>query len=283
MSQKEIMKANNFFTCENSLQISNSEIIAEFLTIASKLRVNFLVIDDLSISKRTNYLESSDLNKFFLTSSQLIYEGLKDKNISHESLKEKYKSYLYSDNVSKILLSSRKTIRENSIDKIKKQLGSIRNQYEIISLYSNDKNTLKWAAQDRRLDYITIEILENSNSIDQSLCSVIKQNNKNLEVVLSPIIKARTDRDISEVLRKGKKVMQLVNATNTPFIYTMKPESPLELRTGSQMRLLGSLLGIPYNQTKNCVFEKQMEILVNNTLKLHESHVVEGVREVRKW
>jgi RNase P/RNase MRP subunit p30 len=280
MSQKKIGKANNFFTCENYLPFCDTDVLTKFLEIAYKLKINLLIIDDLSIKKRDAYLEALNLKEIPPISSQMIYERFKDTAFTSEKLKDSFKNFLYSGDCPRSILATRKTIRENSIEKIKKQLGSVRSQYEIISLLSSDRNTLKWAAQDRRIDYITIEILENSACIDQSLCSVVKQNNKSLEIVLSPILKAKNDRELSDVLRKGKKVMRLINSTNTPFVYTMKPESPLELRTNSQMRLLGGLLDIPYNQSKNYVFETQLKILITNTMKLHDSHIFEGVREV---
>ncbi|MCE7742499.1 MAG: hypothetical protein GOP50_08550 [Candidatus Heimdallarchaeota archaeon] len=279
MSHKEISKGNNFLTCENYILFNDTDEMIDFFVIAFRLKIPMLVINDLTIKERNTFLESAGLEKFSLTTSKLIYEKAKSEIIASGKLMTVFKNFLYPNDDRKFLLVTRKTIYENSIDKIKNQLGSIRNQYEIISLYSKDRNTLKWAAQDRRIDYITIEILENSEFIDQSLCSVVKQNNKIFEIVLSSLINTKNDREISEVLRKGKKLMKLICSTNTPFIFTMKPESPLELRTGSQMRLLGSLLESSYNKTKTCVFDKQLEVLIANTIKLHESHVFEGIQE----
>ncbi|MHA1198348.1 MAG: RNase P subunit p30 family protein [Candidatus Heimdallarchaeaceae archaeon] len=280
MSHKEISKGNNFLTCENYVSFNNKGKKTDFLEIAFRLKIVMLVIDDLTIKEQNSLLESADTEEFSLTTSKLLYETLKSEISTSGKLKIAYKNLLYSNDGLKCLLVTRKTICENSVDVIKKQLGSFRNQYEIISLNSKDRNTLKWAAQDRRIDYISVELLGNSEFIDQSLCSVMKQNNKVFEIVLSSLINTRSDRELSEILRKGKKLMKLIRSTNTPFIFTMKPGSPLELRTGSQMRLLGSLLDSSYNKTKICVFDKQLEILIANTIKLHESHIFEGIKEV---
>ena len=75
-------------------------------------------------------------------------------------------------------------------------------------------------------------------------------------------------------------MLQLFISTNAPFIFTMKPKIPFNLRTGSQMRLLGELLGSSYNRTKISVFDKQLDILIGNTIRLDESYVVEGLKEV---
>ncbi len=280
MSIKVISKGDNFLTFENNISLNDTSRFTEFLEIAAKLKIFLLAIDGMSIKTRNSFLESMESDQFSLITANSIYEKIKSEGNASEKLKFDIKKLLSSNDKITSLLVSRKTLNDNSIDKIKKELGSIRNQYEIISLFSKDRNTLKWAAQDRRIDYISIEILENSEFIDYALCSVVKQNNKIFEINLSSLINTKTDRELSEVLRKGKKLMKLIYSTNAPFVYSMKPKSPLEFRTGSQMRLLGSLLESSYNKTKACVFDKQLEVLVTNTIKLHESHIVEGIKEV---
>jgi RNase P/RNase MRP subunit p30 len=58
----------------------------------------------------------------------------------------------------------------------------------------------------------------------------------------------------------------------------MKPETTYQLRNGYQMRYLAELLGTPFNKTKDSVFEKQLTILIENTMKLHTSYLTEGIR-----
>jgi len=273
--QKGIPSSNNSLTCENYLPQDAMDNINEYLGIANNLRISILIFDDLTIKQRDSFLNSESSKNFSLKSAQQIYSDIRTDAITLEELKPVFKELLHSNTI----LVSRKTIHETSVDKVKKQLGSIRNQYEIITLFSTSKNTLKWAAQDRRLDYITVDLLENVEFIDQALCSVIKQNNKKIEIILSTLLKANNERELSEALRKGKKLMNIIVSTNTPFIFTMKPNSNLELRAGSQMRLLGNLLGINYNMTKSCVFEKQLQVIIENLMKLHDSFVFEGIKE----
>ncbi len=279
MSHKQISKGNNFLTCENYISLNDLDQIDNYLEIANKLNISVIVLDAVSIKKRKLLLESAVSEKFTFISPISIYDLFKFQEGDSEKLNKNISYFLNSDKELKFIVTTRKTICEDSVDKIKKQLSSIRNQYDIISLYSKNKNTLKWAAQDERLDYITVEILDNSEYIDQSLCSVVKQNNKRFEIVLSSLINAPDDKAISEVFRKGKKLMKIINSTKAPFIFTMKAKSPLELRSGSQMRLLGSLLDCSYNKTKNSVFEKQLEVIFNNAAKLHKSYIVKGIRE----
>lgn len=279
MSHQQISKGNNFLTCENYISLNGLDQLDNYLEIANKLKISVIVLDDTSIKERKSLLESDVSKKFTFISPTSVYDLFKSEEGDSEKVNKKIRNFLNTDQELKFILTTRKTICGDSIDKIKKQLSSIRNQYDIISLFSKNKNTLKWAAQDGRLDYITVEILDNSEYIDQSLCSVVKQNNKRFEIVLSSLINAPDDRAISEVLRKGKKLMKIINSANTPFIFTMKAKSPLELRSGSQMRLLGSLLDCSYNKTKNSVFEKQLEVIFNNAAKLHESYIVKGIRE----
>lgn len=280
MSNKGISLKKNFLTCENYIPFNEKNILENFFNIAYILKIPLLVADNLSIQKRDKLLQNLEIKDFRVTTSDNFYEKLKSKNLIFHQLKIAYKDHLFSNDIFQSLLVSRKTINENSIEEIKQKLPNLRNQYEIISLYSDNQNILKWAAQDSRIDYITIEILENSSFIDRALCSITKQNNKPFEIVLSPLITVQYEKKLSEILRKGKKLLQLFISTNAPFIFTMKPKIPFNLRTGSQMRLLGELLGSSYNRTKISVFDKQLDILIGNTIRLDESYVVEGLKEV---
>ena len=138
---------------------------------------------------------------------------------------------------------------------------------------------MKWAAHDRRIDYITIDLQKGSSQIDGALCSLMKQNNKSFEIMLFPLY-SDNNKDFSDVVRSGKKIMKLIISQNVPFIFTICPQSPLQLRTGKQLRFIGELLGVSFNKSKSSIFDYQLSVLVDNTIKLHENYVFEGVKEV---
>ena len=133
MSHKEISKGSNFLTCENYISLEDENQIVNFIKIAEKLNISILTLDGVSIEKRNAIIESSQVKRDSLISPASLYDlntiGLK---ITQE-IQETIKKFLYTSDEQKYLLVSRKTINENSVDKIRKQLGSIRNQYDIIT------------------------------------------------------------------------------------------------------------------------------------------------------
>ena len=120
---------------------------------------------------------------------------------------------------------------------------------------TNDKKVLKWAAQDRRIDYIVLDPSYNSQVIDKALCSVMKQSDKYFEFTFSPIFKAKTEKELSIVIRNSKKMLKLIKLSKVPFIFSVNPSTPYQLRNSSQMRYMGEFLDIPYNKTKKNTFD----------------------------
>lgn len=276
--QKEAMtKRKQLLSCENYVSIGNEYKIEDFASMALKLNISLLIFDDFSISDKKKILNSSVRGSYQLLSSQDIYENLKKKTFSFEDIVNQIKlSYLEKEKA--IIIGSRKTIKEGSIASVKKLLTELRKQYEIICLKSNDKKVLKWAAQDRRIDYITIDASYNNQVIDKALCSVMKQSNKYFEFVLSPLLKTKTDQELSTVLRNSKKMLKIIKSNNVPFVLSVNPSAPYQLRNSSQMRYMGEFLSIPYNKTKRNTYDYQFSNLIKNVIKLDDSYLFEGVR-----
>jgi RNase P/RNase MRP subunit p30 len=176
------------------------------------------------------------------------------------------------------ILISRKTLEEDSIENLKRKLSELRNEYEIIAVKTDDIKVLKWAAHDRRVDYISVDLMSSNLPIDKALCSLIKQHNKCFELILSPLLLSE-NKGISVAIRSGKKIFKLINSTNTQFILTMKPESCYKLRNGIQIRYLAQLLDVPFNRSKMSVFDNQLLIALKNVMKLDKSNLVDGIKE----
>ncbi len=249
--------------------------------MALKLKISLLIIDDFSISDKEKFIQSFEKESFQFLSLQEIYEELKKNTFSFDDISKQIK-LLYQEKEKSIVIGSRKTIEEGTIASIKKFLSEFRKQYEIICLKSNDKKVLKWAAQDRRIDYIVLDASYNSQIIDKALCSVMKQSNKYFEFVFSALFEAKNEKELSTVIRNSKKMLKIIKSYNVPFVFSMNPSTPYQLRNSSQIRFLGEFLNIPYNKTKNNTYDYQFSNLIKNVIKLDDSYLFEGVRGISK-
>jgi RNase P/RNase MRP subunit p30 len=272
-------KRKQLLSCENYISIGNEYKIKDFVDIALKLNISLLIFDDFSISDKKKFLQSFEKESYQLLSLQEIYTELKKKTFSSDEIKNQIK-LSYQEKEKMLIIGSRKTIKEGNIASVKKLLSELRRQYEIVCLKTNDKKVLKWAAQDRRIDYIVLDASYNSQVIDKALCSIMKQSDKYFEFVFSPLFEAKNEKELSTVIRNSKKMLKIIKSYNVPFIFTVNPSTPYLLRNSSQMRYMGEFFDIPYNKTKNNTFDYQFSNLIRNVMKLDNTYLFEGVREV---
>ena len=270
---------NTSTSSENYISLNHDSSIETYCEIAQHLSISLLVFESISIKERNTLLDNFTNNKYRVITPSSIYELLRSDHISNERIKKGIKDFLKAKEKSSIIIATRKTFSETTKEELARALSKNRRQYEIISVKSEDKDILKWAAHDRRIDYITIDLQKGSSQIDGALCSLMKQNNKSFEIMLFPLY-SDNNKDFSDVVRSGKKIMKLIISQNVPFIFTICPQSPLQLRTGKQLRFIGELLGVSFNKSKSSIFDYQLSVLVDNTIKLHENYVFEGVKEV---
>ncbi|MHA1707529.1 MAG: RNase P subunit p30 family protein [Candidatus Heimdallarchaeaceae archaeon] len=273
---------NNKLSCENFVPFVNKENLDHFVQFARKLNFSMLVIDELNRETRDKYLRSVNTEKnHFLLSPMEIYDKISKKSFSEERLLSLFKQELVSESMKRsLMLVSRTTLQPEKLNDLKNNLSKIRRDYELISVKSSEKGILNWAAHDRRIDYLTFFLNDEKVSLDSSICSLVKQHKKYIEIVLLPLLTARNDKELSTYIRNGKKIVNLLITLKVPFVLTIHPESPYNLRNSLQLRYLGELISAPFNKTNASVFTNQLSSLLHNVMKLHKSYLLEGVKGV---
>lgn len=279
MSNRENHVNNVQLSFESNVSLIGGSTILDFIEIANITKIPIMAIDNLTIDERNKLIDDASISKFSLVSPTHMYDLYCDTSYNLEQAITVLRNRLIDMDSNQHIIVTRKNISGKNIDEIKRNLPKIRFQYELIGIFSETKNILKWAANDRRIDFFAVDLSSNISSVDAALCSLIKQNNKFVELSLASLLTSCDDKEFSQSLRNGKKLIKLLIQNRIPFIFSMNPKSPLHLRNGSQMRFLGELLGVSYNQTKKAVFENQFSVLISNIIKLHDSSIFEGVKE----
>ena len=279
MSNRENYVNKVQLSFESNVSLIGGSTILDFIEIANITKIPIMAVDSLTIDERNKLIDDASISKFSLVSPAHMYNLYCNTSYNLEQAITVLRNHLSDMDSNQHIIVTRKNVSGKNIDEIKRNLPKIRFQYELIGILSETKNILKWAAHDRRIDFIAVNLSANISSIDAALCSLIKQNNKFVELSLAFLLTSGDDKEFSQSLRNGKKLMKLLIQNRIPFIFSMNPKSPLHLRNGSQMRFLGELLGVSYNQTKKAVFENQFSALISNIIKLHGSSIFDGVKE----
>ncbi|MHA2357446.1 MAG: RNase P subunit p30 family protein [Candidatus Heimdallarchaeaceae archaeon] len=280
MQKNKFFPEGKFFSCENYITLKDPSELKDYCDFAFKLPISILTIDNMTIKEREEIVEKMEEKNYGVFSPKQIYEIVKDTNFSQKSMVEGIRNFLSSGDKNAIIIASRRTIKSEKLDEMKRKISKNRNNFEILSVVGRNKTVLKGAARDKRVDYVSLDLFNNEILLDDALCSLMKQNNKQFEIVLNPILNPQNNKEFSTILRNGKKNSKLILLHNVPFTLTINPISPFQLRTTSQLRHIGTLIGIPFNKSKNSTFENQISTIVTNTAKLHDNYVFEGIREV---
>ncbi|NHK33079.1 MAG: hypothetical protein FK730_17150 [Asgard group archaeon] len=280
MQKNKNLSFNTSPSSENYINLTQNSSIEDYCEIANQLAISILFFENISIDERNASIKKTKSNQYDVFSPISVYEQLKNDHISYEKIEEGFRKFLIAEEKSTLIVATRRTLTETTKNELIRSLTKSRRQFEIISVNSKDKDILKWAAHDRRIDYISIDLQEQPSILDSALCSLMKQNSKCFEIILSPLFLTDNNKKFSSIVRTGKKILKLILSYKVPFIFTICPNSPLQMRSGKQLRYIGELLGVPFNKSKSSVFDYQLSTLINNTVKLHENYVFEGVKEV---
>ena len=278
MKDPEAFTSDSALSCENYVSVDNLRNLELFSKIVKPLRINLFSVDDLNLDNVNELITSDEAKKYNVTSLVEICNKTVGKNFDLKDFRQTIRDTIIDANFDIYILISRKTLEEDSIENLKRKLSELRNKHEIIAVKADDIKILKWAAHDRRVDYITVDLLSSHLTIDKALCSLMKQHNKYFELTLSPLLLS-DNKGVSAAIRSGKKIFKLISSTNTHFILTMKPKSCYQLRNGIQIRYLAQLLDIPFNRSNKSVFDNQLIIALKNAMKLDRSNIVDGIRE----
>ena len=224
MKNHEIFTSDSVLSCENYFSVDNLKDLKLFSKIAKSLRINLLTVDDFNLEKMNELITSEKAKEYSVTSLVEIYKNTTGDKFDLLNLKEIISESIISSKFNTHILISRKTLEETSIESLKRKLSELRDKYEIIAVKSDNIKILKWAAHDRRVDYISVNLMSSNLVIDKALCSLMKQHNKCFELILSPLLLS-DNKGISIAIRSGKKIFKIIYSTNTQFILTMKPET----------------------------------------------------------
>ncbi len=270
--------SDSVLSCENYVSADNLRNLKLFSEIVKSLRINLLSVDDFNLDNVNELITSEEAQEYSVTSLVEICNKTVEEKFDLLNLKQTISDTIISAKFDTHIIISRKTLEEDSIENLKRKLSELRDNYEIIAVKSDDVKVLKWAAHDRRVDYISVNLMSSNLPIDEALCSLMKQHNKCFELILSPLLLSDY-KGVSIAIRSGKKIFKIIGSTNTQFILTMKPESCYQLRNGIQIRYLAQLLDIPFNRSKMSVFDNQLLIALKNAMKLNKSNIVDGIKE----
>ncbi|UJG42347.1 MAG: hypothetical protein K9W46_08010 [Candidatus Heimdallarchaeum endolithica] len=277
MSIEEKKNKFSVLSCENFIEVKDNDDLLNFIEISKKLCIKLLGIENYEKKKIEYFIQDKmKTSHDEIRSISSLFPQIKECDTIDDKIRSAIKAIKNSSKTT--FLFSRKTLRGETIANLKDDLAKYRKRFDVISVVSDNLEVAKWATHDRRVDYLTIGI-SNKEAVDEGLISLAKQHNMTLELCLDSLFLSGDARNLSSTIRSVKKITNLIVKRNK-FILTVRPTTPYHLRTSQQLRYLGELIGIPFNKSRNAVFNEQLTILVSNLTKQSEKYVFNGVEIV---
>lgn len=179
-----------------------------------------------------------------------------------------------------LILVNRAEIHETSLSGIKKSAKRLRTSSTIVSLPLRNIDSANWAADDSRIDLLTLTEPINDHKLRSTTAKLAAASGTALEVPICLLLhtmglaRARLLKNIRENARIA------VNA-GMPIVLSSGSTDPMQMRSPLALSHAGLLLGLNINEAKRAAFDNP-RIIVDSNLKRFQPEYLEPGMELIK-
>lgn len=179
------------------------------------------------------------------------------------------------------MILSRVDITGKRLSTLRKSVAQNRRRVAIIGLQlMKNLETANWAAEDRRIDLITLDYVKN-NQLKGTTASLAAESGTALEIQFSPLLHTH-GLARSKILKKYRESVRTALNATMPIVLSSGADAPLEMRAPVSLLHIAELLGIEYENTVSAVRNYPRYIVKRNLAKLDARFVAEGIEIVEK-
>jgi RNase P/RNase MRP subunit p30 len=201
-----------------------------------------------------------------------ILEFLETKHVIIPNLKYSTQQDDTLDLISYKLLSEYEGI---TLNQLKRELGKVRHQYELISIEPKSPGMAALAARDGRVDLVRISSRSSLSIFNNRYAHRLSENNKIVELDISSFF----DRHLAKHLRPLLRVLATFHNVSLQYHLTNLPSNQFELRSYRGLQAIGRKLGLSNADTKEHHLLNRLQL---NRDKLTGRIPMPGV-EVIEW
>lgn len=180
-----------------------------------------------------------------------------------------------------IVLMTRTDLVGKGVESIKKQLSRIRRQTAVIAVPLSDIEVSNWAAEDSRVDLLTVAELSKENTIRESTAKLAAHNGIALEIPIAPLLRF-SGLDRSKVLKVYRESVTTAIGAGMKVVLSSFASEPILMRAPSAMWHIGIILGMDKRQSRECVYQVPDQILSRSEQKMRSQSFAPGIEVVRE-
>jgi RNase P/RNase MRP subunit p30 len=180
-----------------------------------------------------------------------------------------------------IVLVSRLELVGKGMESIKKQLLRIGRQTAIIAMPLTDIEVSNWAAEDSRVDLLTVADPSKENMIRESTAKLAANNGIALEIPVAPLLRY-SGLERSKVLKVYRESVTTAIGAGMKVVLSSFASEPILMRAPAAMWHIGIILGMDKHQSRECVYQVPDQILSRLEHKTRAQSFAPGIEVVRE-
>jgi RNase P/RNase MRP subunit p30 len=211
------------------------------------------------------------LESFVQIAQKIGFTGLATYNIEGESDQ-------HLENKFSIL--KRADVSGRGLKSIRKQVDSVRKHSMIVSVKLSSVETANWAAEDSRVDLLTLDYSQDYRLRD-STARLAASSGTALEIRFEPLLHF-VGLNRSKVIKVYRETIRTATDSGMRVVLSSGATHPLQMRSTKAIQYLGELLGMESQFAENAIKQTPMSIVERNRKRFSSDYVVEGVEIIQR-
>jgi RNase P/RNase MRP subunit p30 len=212
-----------------------------------------------------------DLESFVQMAQKLGFTGIATHNIEGEP------EQLFEN---KFTILKRSDVFGRGLKSLRKQVDNVRRRSMIVSVKLASVETANWAAEDQRVDLLTLDHSQ-AHRLRDSTARLAATSDTALEIRIEPLLHlAGLSR--SKVIKVYRESIRTAIDSEMQVILSSGALHPLHMRSTMAIRCLGELLGMGSKYAENAIKQAPVDLVERNRRKFGSDYVAEGVEIIQK-
>lgn len=176
---------------------------------------------------------------------------------------------------------TRATLIPKSVSEMKKCVGELRNQVDIIAVRSGfeGKNIYVNAILDKRVDIISLYNIIEFENLDYAHYKMARENSTLIEIITRNLI-TKLGIERSKLMRQMIKSCKQIVQSKASFVISSGAQSKWELRGPEELISLSSLMKIPEKYALNAISIQPEKLIQKIKMIRDPNYIMAGVRLV---
>ena len=180
-----------------------------------------------------------------------------------------------------LVLYARADLKSKRIGSLRKELGPLRRRAMIVAFPLAGVETSNWAAEDRRVDLLTLGENNIGNTLKDSTAHMAEHSGTALEIQFNAILRS-TGLNRSRILKGFRESTRTALDAGMKIVLSSGASYPTSMRSAMAMTYIGFTLGMNRVDSREAVFNAPQRIIDRNERKLSSEFVGPGVEIVKR-